>query len=402
MANAKLLIKYNSSFLCEHSCHGVDFITVPNYYSEDDFSNISIFITLLLSGYINEDYCSSIFLEEGEWFDLFELYFAPDYLLEIDENTYLYDLDALMEDYRNYNEMLEFSQMEGMQISTLESTKMPSSFVFKTPDELILDHQQHNAIEDDRTVLYGFYKQHSQVNKDLFYAVQNIMDNTKNRTEKDVLLLYSGGKDSTLSAVRLNNQGYNVHFIHFSNGQTLDADKPFLTFKYLFRDKSGFNFFPENREVDISVLFHNYFSDWMTKYGNIIEDGTISSEIRCLSCRMAMYTKALEYAKQHGYQYIAEGARISQKFMIEQPEMLELFRKLASQYGIQLLFPVLFLEDDNQEIKELLKNGYSSKTWESKCLIGRKAKQKTELDKQIIMDYYKKNIEPRMVKILKI
>lgn len=82
--------------------------------------------------------------------------------------------------------------------------------------------------------------------------------------------------------------------------------------------------------------------------------------------------------------------------------MLELLRKLASQYGIQLLFPVLFLEDDNQEIKELLKNGYSSKTWESKCLIGRKAKQKTELDKQIIMDYYKENIEPRMVKILKI
>ena len=52
----------------------------------------------------------------------------------------------------------------------------------------------------------------------------------EDRKNNDCLLLYSGGKDSTLAAIRLYKAGYNVHFIHFDNGHMLDQNKPYLTF----------------------------------------------------------------------------------------------------------------------------------------------------------------------------
>ena len=103
---------------------------------------------------------------------------------------------------------------------------------------------------------------------------------------------------------------------------------------------------------------------------------------------MAMYTKAIIYAKNNGFKYIAEGARISQKFMLEQIPMIERLKELAKKYGIELLFPVLELVDDEEEKQELIKNGFSSKGWESKCLLGRPAMDKTLEDEETILKYY--------------
>ena len=116
---------------------------------------------------------------------------------------------------------------------------------------------------------------------------------------------------------------------------------------------------------------------------------------------MAMYTKTLQIAKEKGYKYIAEGARISQKFMLEQLPIITRLKELAEKEGIKLLLPVLYVDDDQKEIEELLSNGHSSKTWESKCLIGRPAKDKTEEDKQFIVNYYDSILEPSVQKKLK-
>ena len=62
--------------------------------------------------------------------------------------------------------------------------------------------------------------------------------------------------------------------------------------------------------------------------------------------------------------------------------------------GIKLLFPVIDLEDDIKEQQELIKNGFSSKSWESKCLLGRRAMDKTLLDETIILEYFDSFIKP--------
>lgn len=374
----KLLIKYQDKYICSKNNNKIDFIHIPSYHPKGDyFSNISVFIILISNGYLNYDYSSSVYLKDYEWSELFEEYFLPEYLFQVDEETYIYDLDKLLKDYPDYidhyNNVL---------------SNLPINIIIKPHTELINITQEDTF---DEEIPYTWNYQTTHVSKELELFIRK---RHKERTNKDVLLMYSGGKDSTLAAIRLHNEGYNVHFIHFDNGHMRDQDKPYLTFKKTFQDKEGYFFDYELSEVNIKDLFETYYSNW----NHTLTDPLLTSEIRCLSCRMAMYTTLIRIAKKEGFKYIAEGARISQKFMLEQIPIIERLTKLAQSNGIELLLPVLHLYDDEKEKQELLDNGYSSKTWESKCLIGKPPKDKTEQDEKIILDYYEKELIPKLLK----
>ncbi len=378
----KLLIKYQNSYICERYRNEIDFISIPTYHPKgDSFSNISIFITLLFSNHITEDYSSNINLNEIEWSNLFEQHFIPEYLHQVDKDTYIYDIDKLLKDYPDYQSHYN---------SIISNLKFP--LTIKTIQEL---KEQPEEIELDEQTTYNWLYPVTTTNKEL----QNFITKKHHtRKDNDALLLYSGGKDSTLAAIRLYNAGYNIHFIHFDNGHMRDQDKPYLTFQETFGKKDDFYFDYELSSVDIKPIFEEYYSNWSTNFTN---DPALTSEIRCLSCRMAMYTKAIEIAKEQGFKYIAEGARISQKFMLEQLPITNRLKELAESQGIKLLLPVLYVNDDQQEIGELLDNGYSSKTWESKCLIGKPAKDKTDEDKIAIIDYYDSVLKPNILKKIK-
>ena len=89
----KLLIKYQDKYICSQNNNQIDFIHIPMYHPKGDyFSNISVFITLISNGYLNYDYSSSVYLKDYEWSELFEEYFLPEYLLQVDEEIYIYDL----------------------------------------------------------------------------------------------------------------------------------------------------------------------------------------------------------------------------------------------------------------------------------------------------------------------
>ena len=378
----KLLIKYKGSYICERYRNEIDFINIPMYYPNNEaFSNLSIFITLLLTNHLSEDYSSNKKLNEIEWSKLFEEYFIPDYLHQVDKDTYIYDLDEFLEENSLYKEYIE---------KIIKSLKFP--LTIKNISELKNKEEKIELSEED---LYDWRYPLTTVNSNLESFISKRHQERKNN---DCLLLYSGGKDSTLAAIRLYRSGYNVHFIHFDNGHMLDQDKPYLTFLETFNKDKDYYFDYSLSSVDIKDLFDEYYNEWSSK---ISYDKELDSEIRCLSCRMAMYTKVIQIAKERGYKYIAEGARISQKFMLEQLPITQRLKDLASSHGIKLLLPVLYVDDDQKEIEELLENGHSSKTWESKCLIGRPAKDKTEEDEQIIIDYYDKIIEPNIQKKLK-
>lgn len=382
----KLLIKYNNNYICEQNHNEITFIHIPMYHPKGDyFSNISVFITLLSNGYLNYDYSSSVYLLDYEWSDLFEKYFIPEYLTQVDEDTYIYDLDQLLleepEHQHHYQEIL---------------SKLPINLIQMNSQDLKnIDTEQPFNEE----IPYTWNYQTTHINKELELLIQKRHSPS---TSKDVLLMYSGGKDSTLTAIRLKNESYNIHFVHFDNGYMRDSDKPYLTYKKTFSQIEGYHFDFENSGISIKQLFEEYFSKWQISSSEEIKsNGTLTSEIRCLSCRMAMYTKAIMIAKEKGYKYIAEGARISQKFMLEQLPMIERLKKLASAYGIELLFPVLYLEDDQEEINELLSNGFSAKSWESKCIIGSSSKDKTKEDETAILTYYDSHLKPQMLKKIK-
>ena len=377
----KLLIKYQNQYICEKNRNEIDFINVPKYHKDGtDFSNISIIVTLLVTSHLKSDYSSNVTLFNNEWSELFEEYFLPEYLYQVDDSTYIYDLDKLLLDNPEYTKHYEEA-----------INNLPYNLILKKHEEL-----KNKAEEElyDESIPYSWNFDTTSINPELelFISKQN-----PPITDNDVLLMYSGGKDSTLAAIRLYNAGYNIHFIHFDNGHMKDADKPYLTYQKTFGFQKDYYFEYEYSKVDVSSIFKEYYSNWSPTLSN---DPSLTSEIRCLSCRLAMYTKAIMIAKEKGFKYIAEGARISQKFMLEQLPMIEKLKELAASFGIKLLFPVLYLDDDQKEIEELINNGYSSKTWESKCLIGKPAKDKTREDEQIILTYYENDITPKVLKNL--
>lgn len=368
----KLLIKYDNKYICSQNNNEIDFIHIPMYHPKGNyFSNISVFITLISNGYLNHDYSSSTYLKDYEWSELFEEFFLPEYLAQVDEDTYIYDLDNLLSDYPEY----ESHYHEALK-------KIPINLVIKSPLEL-KNKDQEEIFNEEIPYTWNFQTTHVNTELEMF-----ILNRHKQVSKKDVLLMYSGGKDSTLSAIRLHNEGYNVHFIHFTNGYMRDTDKPYLTFKKTFQNEDGYYFDYELSSVDIKKTFEEYYSKWNHNSSDIL----LTSEIRCLSCRMAMYTELIRIAKHKGIKYIAEGARISQKFMLEQIPIIEKLIELAKENGIELLLPVLYLDDAKQEIQELISNGFSSKTWESKCLIGKPAKDKTNEDETTIISYYEEHI----------
>ena len=378
----KLLIKYKDSYICEKYRNEIDFISVPNYYPNNEpFSNLSIFITLLLSKNLTSDYSSKNKLNEHTWSILFEKYFIPEYLHQVDTNTYIYDIDEILKEYPEYQSYYE---------EIVSQLQFP--LTIKKPNELKNTNEPIDITED---TLYDWMYPLVTINNEL---ERFISKRHQERKSNDCLLLYSGGKDSTLAAIRLYNAGYNIHFIHFNNGHMLDNDKPYLTYQETFDKEKEYYFNYELSNVNIKPLFDEYFNN-LSPY--IQNNPDLLSEIRCLSCRMAMYTKAIQIAKKEGYRYIAEGARISQKFMLEQLPITNRIKELANKHGIKLLLPVLYLDDDQKEIEELIANGHSSKTWESKCLIGRPAKDKTDEDECFIIDYYDTVLIEKVQKQLK-
>ncbi len=390
MDDIKLIIKYKDMFICDKTYSEIDFIKIPSYVSSSDFYNIDIFVSLLCDGTLNDSYEATSGYTYEEGLEVFEV-FVPELLTELESGVFLYDLDTLFVDLDKETVVRCEKNLE----------RLPGGLRPFSYSELLNINNNFNSFkrdDSDEIVPTYFSCPEIFVNPNLMIILNSLYIS---RTEKDVLLLYSGGKDSALSAIRLRNLGYHVYFFHFDNGHMLDQNKPYLTFKNTFNPYDGYHFEYQNRAIDISDFFDDYFENWKDQYGNVLENGTLSSEIRCLSCRMAMYTKVFEYALEHKFKYVAEGARISQKFMIEQQPMIDKFKELASFYGIELLYPVLNLEDDEEEIKELLENGFSSKGWESKCLLGRKAKDKNLEDEQTILNYFDDVIKPNMVKNLK-
>lgn len=203
---------------------------------------------------------------------------------------------------------------------------------------------------------------------------------------RDVLLLYSGGLDSLLSLCRLVSEGYNVYFIHFDNGSSIGIERVSEGAKIIEKRLEGrarylgvvstvgiFNSFKQIENLS--------FSDIANKYGN-----ASISQYQCLLCRSAMYERAIGIALQHNIHYIAEGARVCQKFAIEQAPMIEEYRRLVERYDIKLLTPVWDLKNDYDRLLEISDWGFDLTPYEERCFLGYPIDENHPVDKNVVND----------------
>lgn len=239
-----------------------------------------------------------------------------------------------------------------------------------------------------------------------YLGIRYISKKLGEKNLKKTILLFSGGKDSFLSACYLIEKGFRIFMVTFENGAGLQAYNSEHGAKRII-ERYG-----EDRVSFLGVqciagiwreFFLPYFnmkpSDIINNFGEL----TIS-QFHCLTCRSSMYIWSIIMAQQMGIKYIAEGARHCQAFVIELPIMINKFREFLSKYSIKLLLPIYNLESDWERKNLLLLRGFVPKTLEPQCLIGVPLPNNASPDQDIqlaTLKYFEKIIVPRAERIIK-
>jgi hypothetical protein len=125
------------------------------------------------------------------------------------------------------------------------------------------------------------------------------------------------------------------------------------------------------------------------------------AQLPCLACHTGMYLESIVYCKTHNIHYIAEGARKSQKFFVELPEMVKRYKTLTQQYNIELLLPVYELSDEWERKLKLSDRGYIPKTLEPQCWIGCPLREELSSDEvNSLSEYYDMEMKPKLSDII--
>ena len=216
----------------------------------------------------------------------------------------------------------------------------------------------------------------------------------------DVALLFSGGRDSLLAGALLLEQGYRVHFLTCDNGH-IDYVKRAKETVFELKDKGACVIPPI---ISTASLFYNLMlPEWQRKSAERIKlyPEVQTYQIHCLTCRYAMYVEAISYCKKHNISYLAEGARKSQGFFIELPEMRDRLVELCSSQGITLLLPVYDLESDQKRKRMLADRGLTTKTLEPQCNLGSPIPTPlSDVERRDLTLYYEKELKNKCLDII--
>lgn len=187
--------------------------------------------------------------------------------------------------------------------------------------------------------------------------------------------MLSGGRDSFLAACRLleSPEQYYVKMVTYDNGCSYQSGNAGKVAERIIA-KYGEDRAEYLGVRKISGIIREFFFPYFNMKPvdqSVAYSGMTPSQFHCLICRTSMYIYSIWLAEQEGAQYIAEGGRENQEFVIELPGMArQRYPQLVRKAGKELLLPVYELDNDWERDNELLRRGYLCKTYEPKCLIG--------------------------------
>ena len=202
-----------------------------------------------------------------------------------------------------------------------------------------------------------------------------------------VLILFSGGVDSTAVTSYYLQKGYKVQLITFDNGAEKGLDKPEHKANLI---KRQFGEQCSWKLLECTFLFHeiaikNLEQD-IRKYGNLI----------CCGCKLAMLSEAIIFCKRHEIKMVADGFERGQIYYPEQtPEYISVANSFAKKYNISYLHPIY--EMNSKQIEDLTFSiGISTESEQADCLFGlnrvknKNIRKYTQLKLPIARQYIKK------------
>jgi len=154
---------------------------------------------------------------------------------------------------------------------------------------------------------------------------------------KKILVLFSGGLDSLLSAKILQEKGYQVEAVHFQN--------PFSKLK---PEKIKEIISPLNLKLHLIKLGNDYLQ--------LVENPRFGYGKRanpCLDCRIFLLKKASRLAKKLGFDYLATGEVIGQRPFSQRKQALALIEREAGLQG-KIIRPLVQLGIQGRSRKKQL------------------------------------------------
>ena len=188
----------------------------------------------------------------------------------------------------------------------------------------------------------------------------------------DVLLAFSGGKDSFLAACRLIDQKYRVHLITFDNGSEMMMDNVLHGVKRLqakFSDKvviwQGFY-----KTTGIIPLLSDHWRQ--APMWEFAEDypALTNCHLTCLICQSAMWNAGIAYCQSHTIHYYATGYKSTDEFCTGMSEWVDGVSAFAKKHGVTTLFPLWEGISDFDRDTAMISYGFQPAVLEPKCCLG--------------------------------
>ena len=212
--------------------------------------------------------------------------------------------------------------------------------------------------------------------------LENINHFPSGNFEETCILMFSGGRDSTLAALRLNQQRQKLALV------TVSSDHLF-----------GINAV-ENRLVELSRILPLETPWYNIQQPDDLLTDTSFYERTCLPCHHAYVVIAVALAVSSNAKALALGYSGYQSDWPEQtPLAISRLQSLLDSRGIELILPVCDVQSLEETITELRKRGVTSNSLEQKCCrqIDNIALDKNTLENQITI--WEKSIEDSLSKI---
>lgn len=179
---------------------------------------------------------------------------------------------------------------------------------------------------------------------------------------KNAIILFSGGIDSTLTAIKFLEMGYNVNLITYNNGSIQNIDKVKWKIIELIEKYGSDKIF--HQYISLSGYFKKYVLDVLTK--DIIEYNT---NFVCLGCRLLMHLYTMKLAMKWSITIVADGSNQYQYNFIEQnPLIIKQIQKVYKNQKINYIAPIYYIKSKKEVKEQLIIYTFMPKSVEGNCL----------------------------------
>ena len=212
----------------------------------------------------------------------------------------------------------------------------------------------------------------------------------------ETLVLFSGGKDSFLTACHYAEKGRRVALFSCNNG-SVQAETNLLHGVARLRNRYGKDlvryagiYLTVGTIQEMTLRYmQTPLRDIATSYPALVP-----AQMRCMFCQTSMWIAAMAYAIAKDIHTIAAGYKSQDLFVTGIPEYIDHMRGIADKYGIAVETPVWDMPEDYNRDMAMIRKFFEPQVLEPKCVLGLPVNPPDKNEIGDMMAYFENEVLP--------